>query len=57
MKSLKTNETISCTNLEEARIKADKISNAVIVEKNNNFFLVNYKTYTGLKQLGYIQVR
>ena len=55
--TLKTNQTISCTNLEDARVKADKMSNAIIVVKDNYYSLVNYKTYTELKQLGYNQVR
>jgi hypothetical protein len=57
MATLKTNQTISCANLEDARVKADKISNAVIIVKDNNFSLVNYKTFTELKLRGYIQVR
>ena len=57
MKTLKTNQTISCISLEDARAKADKISNAIIVVKDNFYSLVNYKTYTELKQFGYNQVR
>lgn len=57
MKTLKTNQTISCISLEDARVKADKISNAIIVVKDNFYSLVNYKTYTELKQFGYNQVR
>ena len=57
MKALKTNQTISCISLEDARVKADKISNAIIVAKDNLYLLVNYKTYTELKRFGYNQVR
>lgn len=57
MATLKTNQIISCTNLEDARVKADKISNAIIIVKDNNYSLVNYKTFTELKPHGYIQVR
>ena len=57
MTTLKTNQTISCISLEDARVKADKISNAIIVVKDNFYSLVNYKTYTELKQFGYNQVR
>ena len=57
MATLKTNQTISCISLEDARVKADKISNAIIVVKDNLYSLVNYKTYTELKQFGYNQVR
>ena len=57
MKTLKTNQTISCISLEDARVKADKISNAIIVVKDKFYSLVNYKTYTELKQFGYKQVR
>ena len=57
MKTLKTNQTISCISLEDARAKADKISNAIIVVKDKFYSLVNYKTYTELKQFGYNQVR
>lgn len=57
MATLKTNQTISCISLEDARVKADKISNAIIVVKDNLYSLVNHKTYTELKQFGYKQVR
>ena len=57
MKTLKTNQTLSCISLEDARVKADKISNAIIVVKDNFYSLVNHKTYTELKQFGYNQVR
>ena len=57
MATLKTNQTINCTNLEDARVKADKISNGVIVVKDNLYSIVNYKTYESLKPLGYNQVR
>jgi len=57
MATVKTNQKIACVNLEDARVKADKISNGVIVEKDNNYSIVNYKTYTELKTLGYNQVR
>ena len=57
MATLKTNQKISCTNLEDARVKADKISNAIIIVKDNNYSLVNHKTCIELKPHGYIQVR
>lgn len=57
MSNLKTNQTITCTNIEDARIKADKIANGIIIVKDNNYSIVNYKTYTQLKSLGYNQVR
>jgi hypothetical protein len=57
MTSLKTNQSVTCSNIEDARIKADKIKNGVIVEKNNTFLIVNYKTYADLKSQGYTQVR
>jgi hypothetical protein len=57
MATLKTNQTVSCKNLEDARIKADKMSNAIIIVKDNYYSLVNYKTFTELKQQGYIQAR
>lgn len=57
MKTLKTNQTITCINIEDARVKADKISNGIIVEKNNCYSIVNYKTFTELKPFGYNQVR
>lgn len=58
MATVKTNQKITCKNIEDARVKADNYSNGVIIEKDKNYFLiVNYKTYTELKQLGYNQVR
>ncbi|MEI8138161.1 MAG: hypothetical protein WCH21_12625 [Bacteroidota bacterium] len=57
MKTLKTNQTVICTSIEDARVKADKISNGVIVVKNNYYSIVNYKTYEQLKTLEYTQVR
>jgi hypothetical protein len=57
MKTVKTNQTINCTSIEDARIKADKVSNGLIVSKDNSFLIVNYKTYQDLKQQGYNQVR
>jgi len=57
MTTLKTNQIVTCGSIEDARIKADKISNGVIVVKNNNYSIVNYKTYEQLKTLGYTQVR
>ena len=56
MTTLKTNQTISCISLEDARVQADKISNAIIVVKDNFYALVNYSTYKELKKLGYNQV-
>jgi hypothetical protein len=57
MSTLRTNKTVNCTSIEDARVKADKISNGVIVVKDNNYLIVNYKTYEQLKKLGYIQAR
>ena len=57
MTTLKTSQTITCTSIEDARVKADKISNGIIVVKDNYYSIVNYKTYTELKTLGYNQVR
>jgi intracellular sulfur oxidation DsrE/DsrF family protein len=57
MKTLKTNQTVCCTSIENARVQADKISNGVIIVKNNSFSIVNYKTYEQLKSSGYKQVR
>jgi hypothetical protein len=57
MKTVKTNQTINCTSIEDARIKADKVSNGLIITKDNGFLIVNYKTYQELKQQGYNQVR
>ena len=57
MASLNTNEKITCASLEDARIKSDKISNGLIIFKNDNYLIVNYKTYNDLKALGYNQIR
>jgi len=57
MKTIKTNQIVTCTSIEDARVIADKTSNGVIVVKDNAYAVVNYKTYDGLKQLGYTQVR
>ena len=57
MTTLKTNQTINCISLEDARVQANKISNAIIVVKDNFYALVNYSTYKELKKLGYNQVR
>lgn len=57
MATIKTNQLITCSNIEEARIKADKISNGIIVEKNNTYAIVNHKTCLELKKQGYNQVR
>ena len=57
MATLKTNQIITCKNIEDARLKSDKISNGIIVEKDNNYSIVNYKNYTELNKLGYNQVR
>jgi len=57
MKTLKTNQTVTCTSIEDARAKADKTSNGVIVVKDNNYSIVNYKTYEQLKTVGYTQAR
>lgn len=57
MAIVKTNQKITCTNLEDAKAKADHYSNGVIIEKDKIHFVVNYKTYTELEPLGYKQVR
>lgn len=57
MATVKTNQKITCINIEDARVKSDKYSNGVIIEKDKKFLVVNYKTYTELKPLGYNQVR
>lgn len=57
MATVKTNQKITCNNIEDARVKADGYSNGVIIEKDKNYLVVNYKTYTELKRLGYNQVR
>lgn len=57
MSNLKTNQIITCKNIEDARVKADKISNGVIVEKDNNYSIVNYKTFKDLEKKGYNQER
>lgn len=57
MATVKTNQKITCANIEDARVKADNFSNGVIIEKDKKYFVVNYKTYTELKASGYIQVR
>jgi hypothetical protein len=57
MATIKTNQKITCTNLEDAKAKADNYSNGVIIEKDKIHFVVNYKTYTELELLGYKQVR
>ena len=58
MTTVKTNQKITCTSIEDARLKNDKNSNGVIITKDdNNYFIVNYKTYYDMKELGYKQVR
>ena len=57
MTTIKSNQTISCTSIEDARVKSDVISNGVIVMKDSNYSIVNYKTYEQLKSFGYVQVR
>jgi hypothetical protein len=57
MTTLKTIQQLTCINIEDARVKADKISNGVIVVKDNCYLIVNYKKYTELKPFGYKQVR
>jgi hypothetical protein len=54
---LKTNQTVTYSNIEDTRLKADKISNGILVVKDNYYSIVNYKIYTQLTQLGYNQVR
>lgn len=54
---MKTNQTIVCTSIEDARVKADVITNGVIVVKDNKYKIVNYKTCMQLETLGYTQVR
>ena len=55
--TLKTNQTISCTSLDDARLKADKYSNGVIIVKDNSYHIVNYKTFDQFVSFGYTQVR
>lgn len=57
MATLKTNQIISCTNIVDARVKADKISNAIIIVKDKDYLLVNYKTFIDLLPQGYVQIR
>ena len=57
MKTLKTKQIITCTSLEDARVKADIITNGVIAVKNDIYTIVNYKTFTELTKLGYTQIR
>jgi len=57
MATLKTNQVINCTSIETAREKSDKISNGIIVLKDNIYSIVNHKTYLELKKSGYTQVR
>lgn len=56
-RTLKTNQTITCNSIEEARIKQDLYSNAQIVCKNDNYSVVNYKTSEQLATMGYKVVR
>jgi hypothetical protein len=57
MATIKTNYSIACSNIEEARLKVDNISNGIIIVKDDNYLIVNYKTYAQLKTAGYNQVR
>ena len=57
MATVKTNQKIICTSIEDARLKNDKNSNGVIITKDNNYLIVNYKTYYEMKELGYVIVR
>ena len=57
MKTMKTNQKITCENLQDARLKADTITNGIIITKDNTYLIVNYKTFESLKFLGYNQVR
>ena len=55
--TLKTNKKIECTSLSDARTKADKITNAVIIKQDDRYYLVNYKTFEQLLKIGYKQIR
>ena len=55
--TLKTNEIIECTSIADARKKADKITNAVIIAQDGRYCLVNYKTFEQLSKIGYKQLR
>lgn len=55
--SVRTNQIITCKNIEDARLKADRISNGLIIEKDNTYSIVNYKTFKELQEKGYIQAR
>ena len=57
MATIKKNQIITCKNIEAAREIANNYSNGVIVIKDKNYLIVNYMTYTKLKELGYNQVR
>lgn len=57
MSTLKSGLKITCTSIEDARLKQAPFSNALIVVKDNSYLLVNYKTYEQLKAFGYTQVR
>ena len=57
MTTLKTNQKLECKNIEDARVKSDKIQNGLIVTKDGVYLIVNYKTYSELKKNGYNQVR
>jgi hypothetical protein len=57
MRTLKTKQIITCSSLEDARVKADIITNGIIAVKNDIYTIVNYKTFTELTKLGYKQVR
>lgn len=56
-KTLKTNQIITCQNLEDARVKSDPITNGVIAVKGDEYIIVNYKTFEELRKVGYIQER
>jgi len=57
MKTLKTNQIINCKSIEDARLISDIISNGVIAVKENNYIIVNYKTFNELEKEGYTQAR
>ena len=57
MATIKTHQIITCINIEDARLKADKISNGIIAINGTDCVIVNYKTYTDLQKIGYKQVR
>lgn len=57
MKLLKTNQTIICENLQDARIKCAGTINGIIIVKNEYYSVVHPKVYLQLRSLGYTEVQ